>query len=91
MNHVDIEGATHLFGAPSDLPNHVGQLSVRMVNVQNVDPTTEQVTDFGPFMVSKWMPSEEELKQLNAGEGVNLWIRGTTHPVVRVTVGVDNG
>lgn len=75
-----IEGATRTFGAPHDWDAEaLGKcygLPVRDVTVEG-----------SPVMVSAWEPTPAELKMLLAGETVKLWIFGTTHPVVSVTVG----
>jgi hypothetical protein len=38
-------------------------------------------------MVSCWEPTPAELAAINAGESIRLWIAGTGHPVVAMTVG----
>ncbi len=40
-----------------------------------------------PRIVSKWMPSEEELKKLNAGEGIYLDMMAITQCPVSLIVG----
>ena len=42
-----------------------------------------------PVMVSKWLPTPEELASLNAGQSIFLWVFGTRHPAVALTVGSD--
>ena len=39
------------------------------------------------YMVSTWEPTEEELDRLKAGASVLLWVVGTVHPPVSLTVG----
>lgn len=39
------------------------------------------------WMISAWAPTKAELKSLNEGKPVFLWIQGTTHPVVSLSVG----
>jgi hypothetical protein len=79
MINKQIAGATAVFGAPADwngVDMTCGALPVRRVE------TTE-----GTFLVSAWEPTPQELKALLAGETIKLWIRGTGHPVVALTVG----
>ena len=40
----------------------------------------------GPVMASCWEPNPEELKLLNAGAKVRLYVAGTVHPPVMVEV-----
>lgn len=53
----------------------------------NALPIKDVTCDGVPFMVSAWEPTPEELAALNRGETVKLWIQGTVHPVVSLTVG----
>ncbi len=39
-----------------------------------------------PTMVSAWEPTPEELRLLNEGAKVRLYVRGTVHPPVSVEV-----
>lgn len=39
-----------------------------------------------PSMISFWLPSKEELRLLNAGKPVMLWICSEAHPPVAITV-----
>lgn len=77
-----IEGATRNLGAP---PNWDGDVSKC-----NVLPIIDVPTEQGPFMVSAWEPTPAELALLNAGESVQLWICGHSHPVVALTVSDTN-
>lgn len=43
-------------------------------------------TENGNFMVSAWLPTEQEIKRLQNGEPMYLWIRGSEHPVVSLAV-----
>lgn len=70
-----IEGATRVFGDPGDMESHCSTLAIRDV-----------VTKDGNFMVSAWEPTPDELKALNNGASVQLWIRGNVHPVVAMDV-----
>lgn len=74
-----IEGATRNLGAPPDWDGDISKC--------NVLPIRDVVTDQGPFMVSAWEPTPAELAALAAGASFKLWIAGTAHPVVAVTVG----
>lgn len=40
----------------------------------------------GNVMASAWVPSKEELKKLNAGASVILYVMGRVHPPVSVQV-----
>jgi hypothetical protein len=50
-------------------------------------PVRDVVCDGTPYMISAWEPSPAEMKALLAGETIKLWISGTTHPVVAISVG----
>jgi hypothetical protein len=50
-------------------------------------PIRDVATEQGPFMVSSWEPTPAELAAINAGESIKLWIAGTGHPVVALSVG----
>jgi hypothetical protein len=43
-------------------------------------------TDQGNFMVSAWEPTPQEIEALKNGASLQLWVRGTIHPVVAVVV-----
>jgi hypothetical protein len=73
-----IENATKVFGAPSDWKDD-GSSCAGL-------PVKEVETDQGKFMVSAWEPTPEELKALNEGKSVQLWVRGEGHPVVALLV-----
>lgn len=72
-----IENATRTLGAPHDCTTE---------EVKGL-PIRDMETNIGPFMVSAWEPTPDELAALNRGETIKLWIRGTQHPVVALTVG----
>ncbi|CAE6900856.1 hypothetical protein [Paraburkholderia domus] len=74
-----IEGATRNLGAPPDWDGDISKC--------NVLPIRDVVTEQGPFMVSSWEPTPAELAAINAGESIKLWIAGTGHPVVSLSVG----
>lgn len=73
-----IDKATRVLGAPPGQEDTVQGLPVR-----------EVMSSIGRAMVSSWEPSADELRRLNAGEPVQLWIYGFSHPVVSLSVGVD--
>jgi hypothetical protein len=73
-----IEGATRNLGAPADWDGDLSKC--------NVLPIIDVDTDQGPFMVSAWEPTPAELEAINAGGSIQLWISGTGHPVVSLTV-----
>lgn len=80
MNPRRIDGATMVLGAPADWHDtHDGRcmgLPVRVIDCQN-----------SLYLVSAWEPTPAELEALNRGETVKLWIMGTSHPVVSLSVG----
>ena len=49
-------------------------------------PITRTDMDGLPAVVSFWKPTADELKALNAGQSVALWIVGGTMPPVSLTV-----
>lgn len=73
-----IEGATRNLGAPPDWDGDISKCNVLPI----IDVNTEQ----GEFMVSAWEPTPKELADLNAGGSIQLWIAGTRHPVVSLSV-----
>ena len=48
---------------------------------------TLEILDHDGWMISAWQPTEEELKRINEGHPIFLLIKGTTHPVVALSVG----
>jgi hypothetical protein len=73
-----IEGATRNLGAPQDWDGDISKC--------NVLPIRDVMTEHGPFMVSSWEPTPDEMAAINAGGSIQLWIAGTGHPVVSLTV-----
>lgn len=74
-----IAGANCDLGKPKDWDDskgHCASLPVRRVEIDGV-----------PVMISAWQPTPDELHKLLAGESVNLWIWGVSHPVVALGVG----
>lgn len=70
---------TRVFGAPPDWNGE--DMSCQPLCVKDV------MTQEGVFMVSAWEPSPAEIKAILVGESIKLWIRGSAHPVVSLTVG----
>lgn len=76
-----IPNATRYLGAPvdwkPDTDGPCGYLAIK-----------DQPSDTGlNYMISAWEPTPDELKRLNEGARVLLWIAGTSHPPVMVTAG----
>lgn len=71
LNHP---ACTHQLGAPSDMQD--GSCDAL--------PVMYQTTEHGTFAVSFWQPDADDLAELLAGGGINLWVRapGRQHPVV---------
>lgn len=40
-----------------------------------------------PVMVSAWEPTPAEIEAIKRGEAVYLWVMGSSHPPVTLTVG----
>lgn len=74
-----IEGATRGLGRPADWDSE-RSLCADL-------PIRDVVTEHGPFMVSAWELTPAELTAVAQGATIKLWIRGTVHPVVSITVG----
>jgi hypothetical protein len=75
-----IEGETRALGAPANWDGTMGERC-------NILPIRDTMTQNGPFMVSAWEPTPDELEALRNGATVKLWVAGRVHPVVAVTVG----
>lgn len=73
-----IEGCTRVLGAPKDW-NHD---DIRCVGL----PIRDVPTDEGNVMISAWEPTPEEIEALQRGESIKLWVFGTGHPAVYITV-----
>jgi len=75
-----IEGATHFLGAPENWNEaehgFCGTLPIKVVTIDGIR-----------YMVSAWEPTPDELKRLNEGKAIQLWISSPSHPVV--SLGVD--
>jgi hypothetical protein len=68
-----IPGYTARLGPPEGMQD-CNPLFVRMV---------------GPCLVSRWEPTPIELKLLNMGGSVELWVYGEQPPVALIAVGPD--
>lgn len=77
-----ILGADMIFGAPPDW-DASKMKGCAGIPVRNVD------TPEGRFMVSAWEPTPDELRRMLDGEPVYLWVRGSGHPVLSITVAGD--
>ena len=75
-----IEQATRELGKPSDW-NEDNDPPCGVLPIRDV------LTPEGPFMVSAWEFTPDELLALQNGATLKLWIRGVAHPVVGLTVG----
>lgn len=74
-----VEGATRNLGAPADWKpehGHCGGL-----------PVADVMTEQGPFMVSAWELTPDEILAIMGGATLKLWVRGNVHPVVALSVG----
>lgn len=80
MLPIKIDGYTRQFGPPDnwdgDTQGECGMLAVLDV----VDTSGSKI------MISAWKPNEEEIKAINEGKPVYLWIYGALHPVVSLSV-----
>lgn len=74
-----INGHTRILGAPADWDQSKGEC----VGL----PVIDVVTENGMAMVSEWAPTPEEIMLINMNMPIHLWIYGTTHPVVSLSVG----
>lgn len=70
-----------MLGAPPDWNDNGGDSFCGVLPIKDVE-TTE-----GHFMVSAWELTLEDVKALNEGATLKLWIRGHEHPVVALSVG----
>lgn len=71
-----INGATRVLGKPADMKDEeCGSLAILDMQLHGA-----------PVMVSAWHPTPDELKRMAAGEAVYLWVYGTAHPPVSLSV-----
>ena len=80
MIAASISGRTRYLGRPlnwkPDEQGPCGSLAIR-----DIDTTA------GPAMMSAWEPTPEEIEAISKGAKVILWVVGTAHPPVVLTVG----
>lgn len=82
MEICNIEGATRILGAPQDWDKRdTGAACQSLPIVDRPDG----------WMVSQWKPSAEELTALAGNSSLFLWVYGTVHPVVGLSVVDDAG
>ena len=71
-----IHGATRVLGKPVSMTDEqCGSLAI--LDMQH---------DGQPVMVSAWHPTPDEVRRMAAGEPVYLWVYGTAHPPVALSV-----
>lgn len=80
METKRIDGATRTFGAPHDWDEKTHGKCYGL-------PVRDVLVEGSPVMISAWEPSPQELEMLLRGETIKLWIYGTVHPVVSLSVG----
>lgn len=73
-----IQGATKNWGAPADWKPEQG--------VCGGLPAKVAITSAGPMWESAWEPTPEELKLLNEGGSIHLFVGAHPHPVVKLGV-----
>lgn len=76
MKAIPLTDATRRLGAPNGWDHERDGLC-----------HTLEICDRDGWMISAWQPSPAELKRLNEGKPVFLFIQGTVHPVVSLDVG----
>lgn len=54
-------------------------------------PIRDERTTAGETMVSVWLPTQEEIERIQQGAPIYLYIVGTVHPPVSVSVGPRPG
>lgn len=78
MNSLPLTDATRRLGAPK-----------RWDHSQEGICHTLEIHDRDGWMLSAWRPTEAELKRINEGQPIWLHIQGVSHPVVSLSVGVE--
>lgn len=78
MKPQTIANATRELGKPVDWDESKGECKPLAIR--------DETHDCGNVMVSEWKPSADELRQLNEGGSVLLYIVGKSHPPVHVDV-----
>lgn len=75
-----IAGATRRLGAPKDWNEEAQGQCMGLPILDTTD------AHGNPVMVSAWQPTPDELRALNAGAPVYLWVYSVGHPPVMLTV-----
>lgn len=73
-----IEGVEKVWGAPANWDKRQGYCGGLPAKVTN--------TNAGPMWESAWEPTPEELKLLNEGGSIHLFVSAHPHPVVAMNV-----
>ena len=78
MDFAKIDGYTRVFGKPNNWNEDSGEcVDLYVKDIQFPDSNV---------MVTEWKPDPGELEQLNNGGSLFLWIYGTIHPPIAMTV-----
>ena len=75
MNPIQWDKPDRRLGAPRDWDHEEDGLC-----------RTLEIIDRAGYMISAWQPTEAEKKRIVEGKVIMLWIKGTIHPVVSLTV-----
>lgn len=78
MNSLPLADATRRLGAPANWNHERDGLC-----------HTLEICDRDGWMISAWQPTPAELKRINEGQPIFLWIQGVAHPVVSLSVGSE--
>lgn len=78
MNPIVHGSNNHVFGPPQAWDHDKVPCEMLSVTLTELDGT--------PAIASYWMPSAEELKALNQGKAVVLFVLSNSHPVVSLGV-----
>lgn len=81
MRTIPIQGHTRRIGAPANWDHEKNGICH---TIEVIDQADEQGIN---WMQTAWMPTPEEMKQLNDGFPIILSIAGTRHPVVSLQIG----
>ena len=79
MIPLRIAGQTRYLGPPENFEQTETRRCVGL-SIRDV------VHDGVRYMVSRYEPTPDELERLNAGQPVELWIAGTSHPMIAIQV-----
>lgn len=81
----DFEGSNRVFGPPKTWDEKVQGVCLPLPVLVEEDPHNPG----NHFVVSKWMPSEADLKAINDGQGIYLQCWGGMPPVCLWTIDKD--